>query len=154
MNVQMITVSELFPLYSTCSKWMGVFRGVSISENVRLEKEYTIVQYAKDMERWTIDGRYHRRDGPARIIFYVSLGCIIKSVAFFIHGQFLIDGDKPSSISYFENGTIASKIWRTLPNSCMIHRENGPAWIIYDEDGSILREEWWINGKLTQCNDN
>lgn len=59
----MITILELFPLYSTCIKW-GLFTS---KERVRLIKEFTIHRTTESKERYTVDGFLHREDGPAYI---------------------------------------------------------------------------------------
>jgi len=38
-----------------------------------------------------------------------------------------------------------SKDWRN--DTGKLHREDGPAWIYYDSDGLILRENFFINGE-------
>ena len=38
----MITIAELFPLYSTCTKWLEKFRAPSLPEGVRLINEYVM----------------------------------------------------------------------------------------------------------------
>ena len=129
----MITIAELFPLFSTASKWFETFRRVSNQETVRLEKEYTIkhsIQFREFLLEctmfqectyetlYTLEDYIHRTDGPARI-------------------------------THRKDGTVYSKYWYKYGE---IHREDGPAIIIYGEHGKIKREEWYYHGKMHREN--
>ena len=56
----MITIAELFPLHSTCCKWLETFRPIKLSESKRLIKEY-IVHYQDRFhtDRYRIDNKYN-----------------------------------------------------------------------------------------------
>lgn len=171
----MITISELFPLYRTAVKWLTLFRiAKEISlELVRLEKEYTIHTLKKDRkfikEQWTIDGKLHRKDGPARMFKSIheteEMWCINDKrhrldgpaiTRWFPSGQLWLEEwyfenkehreeNKISSCQWYENGQIHIQGWSFHGKW---HRTDGPGFIVYDEDGNITQHSWWINGKL------
>lgn len=119
----MITVAELFPLYSTCYKWLLAVREISLQEVVRLEKEYTIyTKTSKQIffdgqssisthERYTIDDKLHRTDEPA----------IVNK----------------------ENGKLWNTQWFCHG---VLHRINGPAVIKY-LNGTEFSRTWYLYGK-------
>jgi antitoxin component YwqK of YwqJK toxin-antitoxin module len=57
------------------------------------------------------------------------------------------DGDKPAYTYYYENGIIGSKIWY---KNNEIHRDNKPALIEYDIKGNIIKENYYLDGKLVE----
>ena len=131
-----ITILELFPLYSTCRKW-----GLSSKkEIVRLEKEFTIVTITKVLQEYTIDGDFHRKDGPAEIWYYKN-GQIETESWWMNNKHHRKDG--PSYIWYYENGQVHSEFW-CLNNKQ--HRKDGPAEIWYYENGEINSGHWFYNG--------
>jgi len=53
-------------------------------------------------------------------------------------------GDKPAVINYYTNGKIKSEEWFSSGDE---HRDNGlPAAIFYRPDGTVMREEHWVDG--------
>ena len=46
--------------------------------------------------------------------------------------------------SFYSDGSIAEQSWRLNGE---LHRDDGPAEIIYRRDGSIYWQEWYLNGK-------
>jgi antitoxin component YwqK of YwqJK toxin-antitoxin module len=51
--------------------------------------------------------------------------------------------NKPSIISYYPNGNKEKEFWY---NEKVLHREDGPSIVLYNEDGSINSERWFLNG--------
>ena len=136
-SLYMITIAELFPLHSTASKWLKVFREVSTQEFVRLEKEYTVIAIiTENLEReevWYLDDEIHRSDGPA-IINYYKNGSVI-SQEWWVHNETHREG-LPARITYFENGDIESQQWWT---HSVLGRKDGCSTIWYKPDGSIYK---------------
>lgn len=141
----MITIAELFPLYSTGYKWLTVFRPVSTLEAVRLEKEYVVHSIKKiskwNLQIWTIDDSIHNTNDPARISYYDNGN--IDWQEWWNHGR-LHRTDGPASIGYYENGNIHWQSWYIDGNR---HRTDGPARITYYENCAISFEQWYIDGK-------
>lgn len=166
----MITIAELFPLYKTAFKWFSVFRETSSLETVRLEKEYTIHTLYKGhnflKERWDVDGKLHRTDGPAIMVKTIhkteEIWCIDGKrhkidgpalVRYFPSGHIWLEEwyfenkehreeNKMSSCQWYENGKLHIQGWSVHGKW---HRTDGPAFIVYDEDdGSIIKQSWWI----------
>lgn len=137
----MITIAELFPLYSTGTKWMNTFKPVSLPEIVRLEKEYTIHTRDKNTEEYTVDDEFHRRDGPA-FREYDNYGYRLSS-QWFLHGLNHCD-DGPAIITYYEDyNEVENEFWMI---NGILHREDGPAITRYYEDGDVFEEKWYTHG--------
>ena len=160
----MITVAELFPLWSTASKWLGVFREINPGEDVRLEKEYTIRTQFRRIEQWWIDEILHRTNGPASIGYFENGK--IEDQGWYINGK-LSRTDGPAHMRYYENGNIRLQDWfingkhhkreeyfedgnfksQDWYMDGEFHRENGPARILYYKSGGVLTQGWYIRGK-------
>lgn len=52
--------------------------------------------------------------------------------------------DRPSKISYREDGSIARESWYVKG---LRHREDGPARVSYHEDGSVDKVEFWYKNR-------
>lgn len=148
----MITISELFPLFSTGCKWLDVFRTISPQETVRMEKEYTVHMQWSIYDEYLIDDRRHRSDGPACIMYRVDDGGnVYRDIVVFQqwhkHGL-LHRVDGPAVEEILENGNIRWQEWFVDGKK---HRTDGPASIDYYEDGEgkINYQEWWENGIVT-----
>jgi antitoxin component YwqK of YwqJK toxin-antitoxin module len=64
---------------------------------------------------------------------------------------FVLDNDKNyfKSIHYYDtdtNSVCSENYLYIIGRRGNSHRINGPAWISYDEDGSIRKEEYWLDG--------
>lgn len=122
----MITIAELFPLWSTATKWLTVFRKVSSMEVVRLEKEYTVVKHS--------DFLYNHFDHT----YY-------DATVYIMDGKWHRSGDKPALVAYRKDKTVIMERWYVLDSS---HREGGkPSMIWYYENGAVSRMEWWEKGE-------
>lgn len=53
-------------------------------------------------------------------------------------------GDLPTAIGYRQDGSVSFKRWC---RNKTLHRENLPAFIKFDRDGTILKEEYYTNGQ-------
>ena len=92
-------------------------------------------------EKWEINERCYRKDGPA-YIRYKDNKIILKewysaSVPGVRHRE-----DGPAIIRYLDNQVIEEEWWF----EGWLHREDGPAVVIY-KDGKIVEKEWWMNHK-------
>ena len=95
-----------------------------------------IVSKSGSYEYWELNGRYHRKDGPAYIEYENGR---IAGEEWYRNGYFYREGG-PALIKY-ENGEPIREEWYLN----RLHRENGPAYIEY-EDGKVIRELWYDNG--------
>lgn len=60
--------------------------------------------------------------------------------------------NKYFTVVYFKNGKIKSRIW-SINSVYNYHRKNDrPAFIEYNEDGKIISQSWYKNGKLYRKN--
>lgn len=133
----MITISELFPLYTTATKWFGVFTTkVCSQETVRLEKEYTRVNHFDNgWSIWIVDNKIHRRDGPAIMRFGIS-----------DYSIWVIDNkwhrkDGPALVDYNKDGSVRVEQWWVNDKQ---HREDEPS-ITFFKNGKVVREEYWLD---------
>ena len=98
-----------------------------------------------ECEKWELDGKLHREDGPA-FTDYFGNGKICNNF-YYIHGK-LHREDGPAKIQYqyHTNGKIQRESYFINGKQ---HREDGkPSQIVYSEDGCIVNEKYYINGKL------
>lgn len=155
-----ITILELFPLYHSARKWGNS----SDKEIVRLEKEFTIVKTTKGLEEYKIDGRHHRKDGPALTKYWDNSNKCHEYWNF--HGK-VHRLNNPAVIMYYSNGAgpyyeawyVNSKYHRSPictqcnKNSCNCgyqYKKDMPAVIEYRHDGSIDRKYYYLNGKYNE----
>jgi hypothetical protein len=111
-------------------------------------------------------GQIHREDGPA-IIRYDDEYCIIMEL-WVINGIFpIFEDDRPQVIAYsYMDGNVETHVWCaqtpiTLGNLQMgdpiwglirPHHDIHPAEIIYNADGTIAEEYWYILGVIQNNN--
>lgn len=144
----MITIAELFPLYSTAYKWLKITRSLDatirtvIQEKRRIANEYTVHQKEKNGSVYYYiltnahHNIWHRYDGPAEIIY--RNGKLYCETWMFMGKKHRLDG--PAETQYYKNGDLAFQSWYFLEK---FHRINGPARITYYRNGQIQREEWY-----------
>jgi len=48
---------------------------------------------------------------------------------------------KDKGITYYKNGKIAAILYFV---NDQLHRIDGPAWVWYDENGIMFKEEYWL----------
>ena len=145
----MITITELFPRFSTCNKWLSVFREINPGEDVRLEKEYTIHVVTSEIvdefhhmtEKYFIDKKLHKTNGPAVFVYYE--GDIQWKEWWFDGKRHRTDG--PAEIGYYQNGSIQWEVWWVDDKR---HRTDGPADVGYYVNGDIANERWYVNGEI------
>jgi len=51
------------------------------------------------------------------------------------------------SIDYYSNGNIRYEKWHREDGEFYLHREDGPAYVVYYVSGEKMNEAWWVNGK-------
>ena len=160
--------------------------GFYLSGEIRFEEYYskdidndepTRIEYSRKgsiiVKEWEVNGKYHRKDGPAVIRYYSSHGVLkILGEYYFIDGKshredgpadfsyygngiiaiegYSIDGkshreDGPADIKYFKNGKIHMATYMVDDK---YHRLDGPAHIEYYENGQILEEDYYVNDEL------
>lgn len=94
-------------------------------------------------ELWINDkGLTHRDDGEPSSIRYYESGSVAAS-GWFVNG-IPNRKDGPSHITYYEDGTVNVESWYYYDK---LNRLDGPAFVTYSEDGSIYQEVWCVNGK-------
>lgn len=101
-------------------------------ETITIEKD-------KLFERYYLNGKLHRTDGPAKVEYYdngqISLeehhinGLIHRDDGPAVE-QYFVSGER-SSVTYYKNGKP--------------HNENGAAHVRYYESGATERYEYWLN---------
>lgn len=94
-----------------------------------------------DCEEWYLNGKLHRKNAPARIIYYNE--DVVEMEIYYENGDHhRIDG--PSVIDYYGDGKIHREEWYRQGKR---HRVGDAAVVKYDEEGNILNEEWFVNGE-------
>ena len=154
----MITVAELFPRYTTASKWLTVFKKDHTwmkllespnPEDVRLQKEYMIRYKSLKIEECVVDGILQSIDGPA-LIYYHDDGRV-SCMEWYRWGR-IHRTDGPAFIRFskhyisnrFDNDIVRSEVWYFMGE---IYREDKPAGIDYKENGDVSTEDFYKNGK-------
>lgn len=125
-------------------------------------------------ELWCINGMRHRKNGPA-LIFYDCNGKVEYESYYHISMLHRLGGP---AITKYENGKWTEQIWFNEGCECSVndlpsrrkqvngvlteetwvnkfgklHRNVGPAKIIYHSNGRIHRSEWYQNGLLHRAN--
>ena len=105
--------------------------------------ERTIVQYSSDgiidSEEW-----FEIQSSYLNIIYtdvWMSLLSNLEKVVFG-RNRHRIDG--PAITMKYSTGEKFLESWY---ENDFLHRENGPAFIIWNEDGSIKKQQWYNKGK-------
>ena len=134
----MITVAELFPLWSTAEKWRSIRGQIAASEKIRLEKEYTIHTLDKKSEYWTIDGYFHRTNDPAWICYHdKEHSRPWKKIWYRNRLYHSVDG--PAVMEFFQDGTINRAEWWVNGEQTS---NSGPIAISYKKNGSVHFVDW------------
>lgn len=93
-------------------------------------------------ERWYLNGKIHREDGPA-YTSWIEGGQILYKRIWMQNDEYHRE-DGPAGIYYNDDGNIDSEVWY-INGEC--HKLDGPAWIGY-ENGKIYNTQYWIRGLL------
>ena len=94
-------------------------------------------------ERWELDGKLCRFNGPALVERSGITGEVI-SESWYLYDVQHRDG-APAVIEYTDNEQkVFLQMWKQNGN---LHRRGGPAVLELDNQGTPIRCEWWINGK-------
>lgn len=94
--------------------------------------------------RWLDDDEFFlHRDGPSKIT-YDSRGNLWKKEWFIVRQP---DDGRGPLIYYETNGDVASVIAKFEEPVQVLHRDNGPAYIRYD-NGKVVEKGWYQYGKL------
>ena len=64
--------------------------------------------------------------------------------------HFILESSSASSETrhYYAGGLLRSREWTN--DDDVLHREDGPAYIAYDENGNVEEERWYLNGIHTR----
>lgn len=93
-------------------------------------------------DKYTIN----RDNGPA-IINTWDTG-ELHSLTWYTNGKkYNKNPNEPTIITFYDTGVIKTKQWCMINSSGIIHRENAPAYIKYDENGNEI-EKWWLHEGL------
>lgn len=92
-------------------------------------------------EQWLVDGKLHRFDGPA-ILVYDNAGRI-QSESWYVN-DCRHRGDGPAVKLFDRVGRLVREEWW---RDGRLDREDGPAVVEYAADGVSCFEEWWTNGE-------
>ena len=95
----------------------------------------------KRSEEYRLNGKFHRTDGPANIVWY-------ENGHKWAEEYFLNDKchrtDGPANIVWHENGQNCSEQYHV---NGKIHRTDGPANITYYKNGRKYCEQYYLNGQ-------
>lgn len=108
------------------------------------DKTYTI-SYKRNIlysETWKTDGKLDRKVSPAIIIYHKNGQP--KILQWYRNGESYRENNEAIYEKYYETGVIWQKSWG---NGEIVHREDGPAIIRYNENGKVEEEEWYLNDK-------
>jgi len=89
-------------------------------------------------EAWYRDEKLHRDGGLALIEYYPSGKVYSK--------RWYQDGILRKEVSYWPNGSKKQEVWYNEAGE--LHRDNGPAVIMYSQSGAKIFEEWRKNGLI------
>lgn len=115
-----------------------------------------------ELKEWYSEGKLHRENGPARIEYKIiqfrsdekRSSKVLEE--WYQHGKLYREGDYPTRILYdevwdwddAEDNDYCYKNVEEYYQDQKLHRENGPAFIMYNEDGIIIEKKWYIHGEL------
>lgn len=100
----------------------------------------TYFSYERSSQSWYIDGILHREDGPAKIEYNTDYNSGNENNFCWIWEEGESDYRRLSD-TYEE---FKEEEWYLNGKQ---HREDGPAYIIYDDDGNVEGEGWCLNGE-------
>ena len=104
-------------------------------------KLYDTVVINYDSIYYTLNGKYHRTDGPAYI--YYNADETLNCECYILNDKYHRT-DGPAVIYYNRDGGIYSEHYFLNGQN---HRVDGPAAIYYNKDGSINIVIYWLYGK-------
>ena len=104
-----------------------------------------IVDKSGRSEKWLLNDKLHREDGPAWIE-YDKNGKVVEE-RWYLNGIRHRENG-PAYIKY-KGGAVLQEQWVINGD---LHREDGPAWIKY-QNGKAVLEGWWLNNKLLSKED-
>jgi hypothetical protein len=88
---------------------------------------------------WNKKNKIHRIDGPANVLYWRN--GTPRSESWYRAGILHRDGDKPSEMEYYNDGTIEYEGWKE--GDKYIERPNDkPSSIAYNKNGSLQSERW------------
>lgn len=105
-------------------------------------KVFNYLSGLKSSEQWLLNGKYHRIDGPARLV-YNRAGRVVE--------EYWQKDDKmhrigaAAMIYYRDDGTKTNEYWY---KDGKLHRTDGPAEIAYNEDETMRYVYWYNEGVL------
>lgn len=104
--------------------------------NIKHIKQY--LNNCLQREAWYRDEKLHRDDGPALIEYYPS-GKIYSE-------KWYQNGVLRKEISYWSNGSKKQEVWYN--ETGQLHRDDGPAVVMYSQNAAKIYEEWRKNGLI------
>lgn len=96
-----------------------------------------------DIIEFRENGKLHNLNLPAVIGYYPD-GKINYMVYYYEGRKHRSSKEGPTSIGFTEEGTIYIEYYFNMGK---LHRTDGPAKIIYYDNGNIQTEEYWVNGE-------
>ncbi len=93
---------------------------------------------------WYKNGRIHRDDGPAEYKVHTDTGVLMSEV-YYKNGIQTRDNGLPAVTKRYKNGTLNKVVYELNGKK---HRENGPAVIHYRKNGKILKQSFFVKGKI------
>lgn len=114
------------------------------TDTIHRESGFIISKYDNAIcINWTRDGMAHREhDQPAAIVY--SPDGHLLGRKWCQNGVTCRDNDRPSVVEYYNNGNIRSRKWIGVTG---LHRDNAPALIKYNEDGTVNEQLYFTHGQ-------
>lgn len=93
---------------------------------------------------WYKNGKIHRDDGPAEYKINVNTGVLMSEV-YYKNGIQTRSNGLPAVTKRYKNGTLNKVVYELNGRK---HREDGPAVIHYRKSGKILKQSFFVKGKV------
>lgn len=93
---------------------------------------------------WYKNGKIHRDDGPAEYKVNVNTGVLMSEV-YYKNGVQTRGNGLPAVTKRYKNGLLNKVVYEVNGKK---HREDGPAVIHYRKTGKILKQSFFVKGKI------
>lgn len=96
------------------------------------------------LQRWNS----YREDHQPTYISYDKNG-VVTEMRWVVGGNYIRKDYGPTMIRFHSNGNKASEAWYTtsMSRACSyLDRKDGPAVSFYQPDGTVVHEQYWVDG--------
>ena len=133
------------------------YKNGKLHNKIGFASEYRYYDEQIYERKYRINGILHRDDGPA-LEYWDSNGNLRKR-EWYQNGNYCNDGTAPI-IEHWNNGVKTLEIWGeyyeygtlnyALNTRFYYHREDGPAYIRWDDTGKLIKKEFYIKGEIQE----